>query len=48
MRKKFERSRDLLVKSDISPAELLLSHMSVSKFRNDISLLKTDGTGSFF
>ena len=41
MRKKFERSRDLLVKSDILPAELLIS-------RNDISLLKSEGTESFF
>ena len=31
MRKKFERSRDLLVKSDILPVELLISQMSVSK-----------------
>ena len=30
MRKKFERSTDLLVKSDILPAELLISQMSVS------------------
>ena len=45
MRKKFERST---VKSDILPAELLISQMSVSKVRNDISLLKTDGTESFF
>ena len=48
MRKKFERSTDLLVKSDILPAELLISQMSVSKLRNDISLFKTDGTESFF
>ena len=48
MRKKLERSTDLLVKSDILPAELLISQMSVSKLRNDISLLKTDGTESFF
>ena len=48
MRKKFERSTDLLVKSDILPAELLISQMSVSKLRNDISLLKSDGTESFF
>ena len=48
LRKKFERSRDLLVKSDILPAELLISQMSVSKHRNDISLLKTHGTESFF
>ena len=48
MRKKFERSTDLLVKSDILPAELLISQMSVSKLRNDISLMKTDGTESFF
>ena len=47
MRKKFERSTDLLVKSDILPAELLISQMSVSKLRNDISLLKTHGTESF-
>ena len=47
MRKKFERSTDLLVKSDILPAVLLISQMNVSKFRNDISLLKTDGTESF-
>ena len=47
MRKKFERSRDLLVKSDILPAELL-SQMSVSKFRKDISLLKSEGTENFF
>ena len=47
MRKKFERSTDLLVKSDILPAEILVSQMSVSKLRNDISLLKTHGTGSF-
>ena len=38
--KKFERSRDLSVKSDFLPAELLKSQMSVSKLRNDISLLK--------
>ena len=36
------------VKSDILPAELLISQMSVSKLSNDISLLKTDGTESFF
>ena len=48
MRKKFERSTDLLVKSDFLPAELLISQMSVSKLSNDISLLKTDGTESFF
>ena len=48
MRKKFERSTDLLVKSDILRAELLISQMSVSKLRNDISLLKTHGTESFF
>ena len=47
MRKKFERSTDLLVKSDIWPAELLISQMSVSKLRNDIPLLKSDGTESF-
>ena len=47
MRKKFERSTDLLVKSDILPAELLISQMSVSKLRNDISFLKTHGTESF-
>ena len=43
MRKKFETSRDLLVKSDILPPELLIGQMSVSKLRNDISLLKSDG-----
>ena len=48
MRKKFERSTDLLVKSDILPAELLISQMSVSKVRNDFSLLESDGTGNFF
>ena len=48
MSKKFERSTDLLVKSDILPAELLISQMSVSKLRNDISLLKSDGIESFF
>ena len=48
MRKKFERSADFLVKSDILPAELLVSQMSVSKLRNDTSLLKSDGTESFF
>ena len=48
MRKKFERSTDLLVKSDILPAELLISHMSVSKLRNDFPLLKSDGTEIFF
>ena len=47
MRKKFERSTDLLVKSDILPAELLISQMNVSKLRNDISLLKTHGTERF-
>ena len=47
MRKKFERSTDLLVKSNILPAELLISQMSVSKLRNDISILKSDGTESF-
>ena len=47
LRKKFERSTDLLVKSDILPAELLMSQMNVSKLRNDISLLKTHGTESF-
>ena len=47
MRKKFERSTDLSVKSDILPAELLISQMSVSNFRNDISSLKSDGTESF-
>ena len=30
------------------PAELLISQMSVSKLRKDISLLKSDGTESFF
>ena len=44
----FERSTDLLAKSDILPAEVLISQMSVSNLRNDISLLKTDGTESFF
>ena len=29
------------------PAELLISQMSVSELRNDISLLKSDGTESF-
>ena len=48
MRKKFERSSDLFVKSDILPAELLISQMSISKFSNDISLLKSDGAESFF
>ena len=48
MRKKFERSTDLLVKSNILPTELLISQMSVSKLRNDISLLKSDGTEIFF
>ena len=48
MRKKFGRSTDLLVKSDLLTAELLRSQMSVSKLRNDISLLKSDGTESFF
>ena len=48
MSNKFERSTDLLVKSDILPAELLISQMSVSKLRNDTSLLKSDGTESFF
>ena len=48
VRKKFERSRDLVLKSYILPAELLISQMSVSKLRNDISLLKSDGTESFF
>ena len=47
MRKNFERSTDLLVKSNTLPAELLISQMSVSKLRNDISLLKSDGTESF-
>ena len=47
MRKKFERSTDLLVKSDFLPAELLISQMSVSKLRNDISLLNTHGAESF-
>ena len=46
MRKKFERSTDLLVKSNNLPAELLISQMSVSKL-NDILLLKSDGTESF-
>ena len=40
----FDRSRDLLVKSDILPAEFLINQMSVSKLRNDISLLKSDST----
>ena len=49
MRKKIERPRDLLVKSDILPAELLIiTQMSVSKLRNDISSLNSDGTESFF
>ena len=48
MRKKFERSRDLLVKSDILPGELLISQMTVSKLRTDISLLESDGTQNFF
>ena len=47
MRKKFERSTDRLVKSDTLPAELLTSQISVSKLRNDISLLKSVGTESF-
>ena len=47
MRKKFERSTDLLVKSDILPAEFLISQLSVSKLSNDISLLRTHGTASF-
>ena len=45
MRKKFERSTDLLVKS--LPAEILISQMTVSKLRKDISSLKSDGTESF-
>ena len=48
IRKKFERSTDLLVNSDILPAEILISQMSVSKLRNYILLLKSDGTASFF
>ena len=44
----FERSTDLLVKSNILPAELLLRQMSVSKLKNGFSLLKSDGTESFF
>ena len=36
MRKKFERSTDLLVKSDILPAEVLIRQLSASKLRNDI------------
>ena len=48
MRKKFARSRDLLVKSDMLPGELLISEMSVSKLRNDISILKSEGSESFF
>ena len=48
MRKKIEISRDFFVKSDILPAELLLIQMSVQKLTNDISLLKSDGTESFF
>ena len=48
MRNKFERSTDLLVKSDGLPAELLISQMSVSKLRDDISLLESDDTESFF
>ena len=47
MRKRFERSTDLLVKSDILHAELVISQMSVSKLRNDFSLLKTHDTESF-
>ena len=47
MRKKLERSRDLLVKSDVLPAEFLISQMSVSKLGNDISLLKSDATEKF-
>ena len=47
MRKKYKRSRDLFVKSDFLPAELLISQMSVSKLRNDFSLLKSDGTENF-
>ena len=48
MGKKLERSRDILAKFDFLPAELLISQMSVSKFRNDISLLKSEGTESLF
>ena len=48
IRKKFERSTDLLVKFDILPAQLLISQMSISKLRNDISLLKSGGTETFF
>ena len=44
LRKKFERSRNLLVKSDILPAEILISQMSVSKHRTDISFLKSECT----
>ena len=47
MRKKFERYRDLFVKSDILPGELLISQMSVLKLRNNISSLKSDRTESF-
>ena len=47
MRKKFERSRYLLVKSDILPADILISQMSVSKLRTDISLPKSDGTENY-
>ena len=48
MRKEYKRSRDLLEKSDILPAELLTCQISVSKHRNDISLLKSGGIESFF
>ena len=48
MRKKLERSRGILVKFVCLPAELLISQMSVSKFRKDISLLKSEGTESVF
>ena len=48
MRKEYERSRDLLVKSDILPAELFICQISVTKLRNDISLLKSGDIESFF
>ena len=48
LRKKFERSRDLFVKCEILPAELLISQMSVTKFKIDISLLQSDGAENFF
>ena len=49
MRKKFERSRDLLLKLDVLPGGGgLISQMSVSKLRNDISISKSEGIESFF